>query len=130
LISGVDLAGEVGPLLEETLRFPVEESPDCRETADEPGSIDLIRAFHGEIPEEGPLTPERFREIVGTLKTSTGRKGRALFHPLRVALTARGSGPELDKLIVLVEAGARLGVPGIVGCRARVGAFLARYGQA
>ncbi len=32
---------------------------------------------------------------------ATGRKGRDLFHPLRLALTARESGPELKKLLPL-----------------------------
>ena len=33
------------------------------------------------------------------LKTFTGRKGRALFHPLRLALTGRDSGPEMAGLL-------------------------------
>ena len=33
------------------------------------------------------------------LKTFTGRKGRALFHPLRLALTGRESGPEMAGLL-------------------------------
>jgi glutamyl-tRNA synthetase len=37
-----------------------------------------------------------------TLKTATGRKGRALFHPLRLALTGRESGPELAALLPLI----------------------------
>jgi glutamyl-tRNA synthetase/nondiscriminating glutamyl-tRNA synthetase len=130
LIGGVDVADDVAGALAETLRFPIEESDDCRETAEEPGAIDLIRAFHAEIDRRGELTPEEFREIVASLKATTGRKGKALFHPMRVALTARGSGPELDRLIVLVEAGARLGVPGVRPCRERVAAFLARFGPA
>jgi len=36
------------------------------------------------------------------LKTQTGRKGRALFHPLRLALTGRESGPELAALLPLI----------------------------
>ena len=32
----------------------------------------------------------------------TGRKGRALFHPLRLALTGRESGPELAALLPLI----------------------------
>jgi len=43
---------------------------------------------------------------------ATGRKGRDLFHPLRLALTARESGPELKKLLPLIgrtRALARLG---------------------
>lgn len=31
-----------------------------------------------------------------------GRKGRALFHPLRLALTARETGPEMAKLLPLI----------------------------
>jgi glutamyl-tRNA synthetase len=33
---------------------------------------------------------------------ATGAKGRALFHPLRLALTARESGPEMKKLLPLI----------------------------
>ncbi|MET3926128.1 glutamate--tRNA ligase [Devosia sp. 2618] len=36
------------------------------------------------------------------LKTSTGRKGKALFLPLRLALTGRHDGPELKSLLPLV----------------------------
>ena len=33
---------------------------------------------------------------------ATGTKGKTLFHPLRLALTAREHGPELKKLLVLI----------------------------
>ena len=36
------------------------------------------------------------------VKTATGRKGRALFHPLRLALTAREQGPEMAALLPLI----------------------------
>src|SRR5205814_1630199 len=37
--------------------------------------------------------------LTGELKTATGKKGRELFHPLRLALTARESGPEMAGLV-------------------------------
>jgi len=37
--------------------------------------------------------------LAGALKESTGRKGKALFHPLRLALTGRESGPEMAGLL-------------------------------
>jgi len=43
---------------------------------------------------------------------ASGRKGRALFHPLRLALTARDTGPEMAKLLPLIgraRVAARLG---------------------
>jgi glutamyl-tRNA synthetase len=39
---------------------------------------------------------------IETLKTTTGRKGRELFHPLRIALTGRENGPELRALLPLI----------------------------
>jgi len=36
------------------------------------------------------------------VKAATGRKGRELFHPLRLALTGRDSGPELGLLLPLI----------------------------
>ena len=46
------------------------------------------------------------------IKAQTGRKGKALFHPLRLALTGRETGPELAALLPLIgraRAAARLG---------------------
>jgi glutamyl-tRNA synthetase len=42
---------------------------------------------------------EPWRVLTNALKQSTGRKGRELFHPLRLALTGRDSGPEMAALI-------------------------------
>jgi glutamyl-tRNA synthetase len=49
--------------------------------------------------------------LTDALKTATGRKGKPLFHPLRLALTGRESGPEMATLLPLIgsdEARARL----------------------
>lgn len=42
---------------------------------------------------------EPWRELTGRVKEATGQKGRALFHPLRLAITGRDSGPEMAGLI-------------------------------
>jgi glutamyl-tRNA synthetase len=49
--------------------------------------------------------------LTAALKAGTGRKGKALFHPLRLALTGRESGPDMHALLPLIgeaEARARL----------------------
>ena len=38
----------------------------------------------------------------GAIAAETGTRGRGLFHPLRLALTGRGDGPELKKLLPLI----------------------------
>ena len=43
---------------------------------------------------------EPWRALTEEMKASTGKKGRELFHPLRLALTGRESGPEMAGLVV------------------------------
>jgi hypothetical protein len=54
-------------------------------------------------------------------------KARALFHPIRVALTGRAEGPELDLAVPAIDRGAELPpgavTPSIVGNRERATAF-------
>lgn len=42
---------------------------------------------------------DTWRNLTTELKASSGRKGRELFHPLRLALTGRDSGPEMAGLV-------------------------------
>jgi glutamyl-tRNA synthetase len=42
---------------------------------------------------------EPWRALTESLKHSSGKKGRELFHPLRLALTGRESGPEMAGLV-------------------------------
>jgi len=53
------------------------------------------------LPPE-PWTIETWSDWTGALKNATGRKGKALFLPLRLALTGRHDGPELKSLLPLV----------------------------
>jgi glutamyl-tRNA synthetase len=53
------------------------------------------------------LPPEPWDETswgawTAAIAAATGAKGRALYHPLRLALTGRGDGPELKKLLPLI----------------------------
>jgi glutamyl-tRNA synthetase len=49
-----------------------------------------------------PWDDEVWPAWTAKLKESTGRKGRDLFHPLRLALTGQESGPELKALMPLI----------------------------
>ena len=86
----------------------------------------VVRAFTAKIlAEPGPLTPQRFKELMNEVKTESGVKGKDLFHPVRILLTGAHSGPEFDKLIPLFEDGSRLDLPTHVSSvRERVEAFL------
>jgi glutamyl-tRNA synthetase len=45
---------------------------------------------------------EPWRKLTDELKRTTGKKGRELFHPLRLALTGREAGPEMARLFALM----------------------------
>lgn len=78
------------------------------ESADNSASRQVLKSVASKILEEQALTYPRFREILKAVQKETGTKGKELFHPVRVALTAADSGPELEKLVPIFEKGSRL----------------------
>lgn len=69
------------------------DSPDF---ADDEQAI-VARA--ASIAAELDWSSEPWRELTETVKAATGQKGRALFHPLRVAITGRENGPGMAPLV-------------------------------
>ena len=59
------------------------------------------------LPPE-PWDQETFRTWTSAVKSATGRGGKALFRPLRLALTGREQGPELKALLPLIGRAATL----------------------
>ena len=53
------------------------------------------------LPPE-PWGPESWSVWTNAIKEATGEKGKALFRPLRLALTGRSDGPELKQLLPLI----------------------------
>ncbi len=68
---------------------------------------------------EGPIDAARFKALMNEVKSTTGVKGKELFHPVRILLTGAHSGPEFDKIVPLMEEGSALGLP-VMGVRERV----------
>ena len=72
------------------------------------GEIDPPELAHEErlLVKEAAATAEKLdwaaepgETLTEELKESSGKKGRELFHPLRLALTGRESGPEMAGLV-------------------------------
>lgn len=62
---------------------------------------DMLAAASALLPAE-PWDENTWGAWTAAVKDATGRKGKALFHPLRLALTARDKGPELKNLLPLI----------------------------
>jgi glutamyl-tRNA synthetase len=69
--------------------------------------LKYLRAAHDAL-QSTPWTDNVWADWTAALKVATGRKGRALFHPLRVALTGRDAGPEMAALLPLIGRDAAL----------------------
>jgi glutamyl-tRNA synthetase len=67
----------------------------------EADDADYVAAALEALP-QGDLTEQSWSEWTQSLKDSTGRKGRALFMPLRQALTGQAHGPEMQHLLPLI----------------------------
>lgn len=68
---------------------------------------EFVRSAFDLLPSE-PWDRETFRIWTGEVREASGRKGKALFMPLRLALTGRDSGPELADLLPLLGRGGTL----------------------
>ena len=58
----------------------------------------------------GPVRADIFEGWMNEVKEATGVEGAELSDPVRIALTGTYSGPDLDKVIPLIEEGAALGI--------------------
>ena len=92
------------------------------------GARKVIAALADELDASPRLADKQaFRAVADRVKQKTGLKGRGLFHPIRIALTGAGDGPELDLLVPAMERGADLdpaaGFRPIVGARERARDF-------
>ena len=76
----------------------VVHAPMSGQIADEDKAFCTVAA--GFLPET--LTDASWGELTSALKAETGRKGRGLFMPLRLALTGRNHGPDMGQILQLL----------------------------
>lgn len=91
--------------------------------------VEIDRAFAGKLAEDlrangTPQDEAGYKALVERLKISTGAKGKALFMPLRLAMTGSEHGPELVKVIPLLEHASAVD-PAVLSPLARVERLLA-----
>ena len=99
-------------------------SEEAKEVLAEESAKTVLTAFAEELGKLDPkdkLDAASFKAATKAVQKSTGIKGKHLFHPVRLAVTAKTSGPELGKLVPLLEKGMDLPLPAtILGVRERV----------
>jgi len=93
----------------------------------------VIEALAQDLSQAAPLLDrEAFRAAATRVRERTGQKGKALFHPIRLALTGAAEGLELDISVPAVEHGALLqssGMTRIASARERAVEFARLLGS-
>jgi Anticodon binding domain len=93
------------------------------------GAREVIRELANLALDGGDCDSDRFKEIVDNIKSAVSYRSRDIFHPIRLALTGRAGGGELDRIILLLDSAAGLdfAVP-VKGTRQRMLEFCAALG--
>jgi nondiscriminating glutamyl-tRNA synthetase len=135
--SSVDRLDQVPARLRQLFQFSagaaLQDSAIRSEVWEGPARL-VIETLAAELQSAPRLVDkEAFRGAADRVKQKTGQKGRALFHPIRIALTGAADGPELDLLVPAIERGADLdpaaGVARIIGARERADQFASALDQ-
>lgn len=77
----------------------------CRDGADpaiDDEDAEFVATAVAMLPDM-PFTPETWGQWTAAVKEATGRKGRGLFMPLRKALTGKAHGPDMGRLMPLLQ---------------------------
>jgi len=86
--------------------FFVDEFPYTEEIVNEVKSDEnvykVVEIFYNKIKNLSAITKEDFKNITKEIQKEYGYKGKALFHPIRIALTGEPSGVGLDLLVEVI----------------------------
>ena len=103
------------------LRVPANQAVLARE-----GARDVIRELANRVLTGGDVDSDRLKVIVDAMKAVLPYRSRDMFHPIRVALAGAAGHGELDRVILLLDAAAKLAFASPVkGTRQRMLEFCA-----
>jgi hypothetical protein len=72
------------------------------------GAREVVRELANRILEGGEVDSDRFKQIIEAMKQAVPYRSRAMFHPIRLALTGQAGEGELDRVILLIDPAAKL----------------------
>ena len=111
-IAALGVPAEMAETFWEVMRENIDRLDDlaawwalCRDGATPqiaPEDADFVAEALALLPEP-PYGPTSWQDWTGAVKSATGRKGKALFMPLRKALTGRANGPDMAALMPLLQ---------------------------
>ena len=80
----------------------VEYREECKEIIESALSGELINSFKKNVEKVDIINKETYVEIMKAVMKETKIKGKKLFMPVRVLVTGKTNGPDLDKTLILI----------------------------
>ena len=80
--------------------FPLMREP--RAILSDPKNRETLRSVLGVLEDPSAIGPEDDHPLLAQVEEKTGRKGKALYAPVRAAITGKTKGPELAKTLPLL----------------------------
>jgi hypothetical protein len=100
--------------------------PESRDVLTRVGARAAIRELANRVLGGPEIDSDRFKQIVNEMKVALRFRGRELFQPIRLALAGRSGEGQLDRVILLLDPAAKLGLPtGVKNTKQRMLEFCA-----
>jgi nondiscriminating glutamyl-tRNA synthetase len=101
------------------------QSPEIKQMFEQEKALKVIEKIFSAIENTEELSFDLFKEIAVAVGKEVGSKGSELYHPIRAAITGKFSGPELKKIIPILEKGNNLTrIKPIKSCAQRLKEFI------
>jgi anticodon-binding protein len=72
------------------------------------GAREVVRELANRVLDGDEIDSDRFQEVIDAMKEAVPYRSRALFHPIRLALAGRAGEGKLDRVILLLDAAAKI----------------------
>lgn len=96
-------AADIVPVTELFFRAEVADEEEASSVLAEEQVPAVLSAFLSLVESDGaPFTADGIKDMIKSVQKDTGHKGKALFMPIRAALTGQTHGPDLNQSIVLL----------------------------
>lgn len=121
-VQSMELIADAADIVKACLAYPLDEtlaSDEAQKLVDDDFAevaAALVAKFEaGEVPSPSDADFDaQWKALVKSVGKDLGRKGKRLFHPTRVAVTGRMSGPDIGEQLKLVNKAEPLGLGGVV----------------
>jgi len=85
-------------------------------------SIIVLKSFNKKLQsEDSPISMNKIGSILKEVQNETGFKGKELYHPIRIALTGKEKGIDIQEFINIIEQGSILKInPNVLNIKKRI----------